>query len=449
MFRRFIQLKHVFRIVDGMIFAVTACLAGIVLLNTKLWLLIPMFTALFLLVNIFPSPYNLKFKPFRLRVCAEGTDILISFLTGTVVTSLAHIIAAFYLMTGHPVKFAISCVVAVLVLAIAFWNGIIRVYTTSVQLGLKHRIIGLLCGFIPIAHLIALIKIISVCGKEVEFENDKLLLDESRKDQQICHTKYPILLVHGVFFRDYKFPNYWGRIPDELKKNGATIYYGNHQSALSVADSGAELTDRIKQIVSETGCEKVNVIAHSKGGLDCRYAISCCGADQYIASLTTINTPHRGCLFADYLLKKVPEKVKNSIANTYNAALRRLGDSNPDFLSAVDDLTDERCKAFNESVPNSDSVYYQSVGSKLSKATGGKFPLNFTYPLAKHFDGPNDGLVSESSFQWGEKYALLTTEGKRGISHGDVIDLNRENITGFDVREFFVQLVSGLREKGF
>ena len=441
-------MKHLFRIADGVIFAVTACLSGIVLLYLRLWVMAPFFVMLFLLLNVFPSPYNLKFKSFRLRVCAEGTDLLISFLIGTVITSAAHITAAFLVMTEHPVKFAISCLTAVLVLSVAFWNGIIRVYVTSVQLGLKIRIIGLLCGLIPIAHLFALAKIISVCGTEVEFENDKLLLNEQRSADCICRTKYPILLVHGVFFRDYKYLNYWGRIPDELKKNGAVIFYGNHQSAVSVADSGVELTERIKAIVKETGCEKVNVIAHSKGGLDCRYAISCCGADQYIASLTTVNTPHRGCLFADYLLKKIPESVKNSIAGTYNTTLRRLGDSNPDFMSSVYDLTDERCKAFNESVKDSPSVYYQSIGSRLNRATNGQFPLNFTYHIAKHYDGPNDGLVSESSFRWGANYTFLTTEGRRGISHGDVIDLNRENIKGFDVREFYVQLVSGLRQKG-
>lgn len=36
-----------------------------------------------------------------------------------------------------------------------------------------------------------------------------------------------------------------------------------------------------------------------------------------------------------------------------------------------------------------------------------------------------------------------------GISHGDVIDLNRENIPGFDVREFYVDLVHDLKERGF
>lgn len=67
-------------------------------------------------------------------------------------------------------------------------------------------------------------------------------------------------------------------------------------------DSGRELAERIRQIVEETGCGKVNIIAHSKGGLDSRAAIAHCGMDPYVAILTTINTPHRGCIFAEYLL---------------------------------------------------------------------------------------------------------------------------------------------------
>ena len=56
--------------------------------------------------------------------------------------------------------------------------------------------------------------------------------------------------------------------------------------------------------------------------------------------------------------------------------------------------------------------------------------------------------MAETSFRWGQKYTFLTGEGERGISHGDVVDLNRENIPGFDVREFYVGLVSDLRERG-
>lgn len=82
--------------------------------------------------------------------------------------------------------------------------------------------------------------------------------------------------------------------------------------------------ERMEDIIRKNGCKKLNVIAHSKGGLDVRYAISILGADKYTASLTTINTPHHGCLFAEYLLKKVPERVRDSIADKYNNVLRKL-----------------------------------------------------------------------------------------------------------------------------
>ena len=59
----------------------------------------------------------------------------------------------------------------------------------------------------------------------------------------------------------------------------------------------------------------------------------------YVASLTTINTPHRGCEFADYLLGKIPEKQQQMVADAYNSALKKLGDTNPDFIAAVTDLT--------------------------------------------------------------------------------------------------------------
>ena len=435
-------------LLNSFVTACTACSYGIVRLRSSLWILTALSIVLFITLDLSPLPTYRKYKSKRLRICSKGADMLSTFLLSSALTITAHIIAAVRLSSWSAGHFIASCVIASLVLSVVFWCGIVRVYVSSVQLGIRYRVKGLLLALIPIVNVVLLIRMIGICYAEVIFENDKQLLNESRKSCEICKTKYPILLVHGVFFRDFKHLNYWGRIPDELITNGAVIHYGCHQSALSVAQSAAELTERIKQIVSETGCEKVNIIAHSKGGLDCRYAIANCGAAPYVASLATINTPHRGCLFADYLLEKAPQSVKNTVSKAYNGALRKLGDQNPDFLGAVYDLTDKKCKELDSSMSDPAGIYCQSVGSKLNKASGGRFPLNFTYMLAGHFDGANDGLVSESSFKWGEKYTFLTANGKRGISHGDVIDLNRENIKDFDVREFYVQLVSELKEKG-
>lgn len=416
--------------------------------QSKMWYINLLSIALFVIINIFPSFAKKGYNSFRLRMCEHGNGVLIYFVTTTIVSLIFNISTAFYMIPDSWFNWLINALICILYESILFWHGIIAVYCTSLQLGIKIRVIGLLCGWIPIANIFALGVIIRTVSKEVNFEIGKSELNKSRCAQQICATKYPILLVHGVFFRDTKFFNYWGRVPKELEKNGATIYYGNHQSALSVEDSAKELAERIEQIVKETGCEKVNIIAHSKGGLDCRYAVSKLGLDKYVASIITINTPHRGCGFADYLLNKVPENTKNTVANAYNSALRKFGDKSPDFLASVSNLTEEYCTNFNKNVPDIPSIHYISVGSKLNHATNGKFPLSFSYNLVKHFDGANDGLVSEKSFQWGEKYTFVTVDGKRGVSHGDMIDLNRENIDGFDVREFYVQLVSELKQMG-
>lgn len=61
---------------------------------------------------------------------------------------------------------------------------------------------------------------------------------------------------------------------------------------------------------------------------------------------------------------------------------------------------------------------------------------------------PNDGLVTESSAKWGQFQGTLQSR-KRGISHGDMIDLKREDIKGFDVLECYIQLVENLKEEGF
>lgn len=403
----------------------------------------------FISLNIVPALSHRKIPGRRLRVCADGCELLIYFLLSVSVSSLCLAAMLPVCFPKYKLLWFADLACVVIVESAVFFSGIIRVYLTSSQIGVKWRAIGILCGWIPVVHLVVLLKIIRMAAAEWKFESGKIMQAQERKDERLCQTRYPILMVHGVFFRDFKYFNYWGRIPKELEAHGASVFYGNHQSAASVADSGGELSKRIREVISETGCQKVNIIAHSKGGLDSRYAVSILGMAEYVASLTTINTPHRGCIFADYLLGKIPQAAKDKVADTYNAALRKLGDENPDFLAAVTDLTASACQRFNQNVPDMAGVYYQSVGSKLNVASGGRFPLNFSHRLVRFFDGPNDGLVAESSFPWGEDYTFLTTSGRRGISHGDMIDLNRENIRDFDVREFYVGIVNGLKERGY
>ncbi|MCH5203960.1 MAG: triacylglycerol lipase [Oscillospiraceae bacterium] len=402
----------------------------------------------FFVFNIMPTFE--KYPSLRLRALGDGAELILFFFMTCIVSVPFVVVSIAELVNGEDDygKYIVQLFVLVIAEAIIFWNGIIRVYLTSVQLGIKLRVLGIVFGMILPVNLVMLMIIYITAHGECKFECEKIRLNESRKSDRICETKYPILLVHGVFFRDSRLLNYWGRVPAELEKNGAVVYYGEQQSALSVEDSSKELANRIKEIASKTGCGKLNIIAHSKGGLDSRYAISKLGCDKYVASLTTVNTPHKGCIFAEYLLKTSPEKLKKFIESAYNGTFRALGDRSPDFMSAVKNLTAGFCEEFNKEVIDSPEVMYQSIGSKAKNRRSGRFPLNVSYPVVKKYDGDNDGLVALEATEWGEKWIRLYPTGHRGITHADVIDLNRKNIKGFDVREFYVQLVADLKKRG-
>ncbi len=338
-----------------------------------------------------------------------------------------------------------------LFILLLFLAGMIRVGAAGRQVKWYWYAFMLFWWMIPGLNILILLKIYHTAKVEMLFETARLELDEVRREDEICKTRYPILLVHGIFFRDWQFFNYWGRIPAALRKNGAEVYYGSQQSSQSISASAAELNKRIHEILEETGAEKVNIIAHSKGGLDTRYAIAELGAGPYIASLTMINTPHHGCAWVDDLLRKLPRRLVEWVAKRYNAVFRKLGDREPDFLGGVMDLTAESCKTFNEKYPIDKSIPHHCIMSNMRAFFSAHFMFGVSFLCNKFYDpsGLTDGLVPvESSKLEGVPFTLVPNKHFRGISHGDMIDLTRENIRGFDVREFYVGIVKDLKEKG-
>lgn len=406
----------------------------------------------FLVLNILPNGRKKNFS--RLGILLGGETLIeicvISF-TLNLALGIYYFVSLFpKLSVSLPVwGILVHVVLCLLFLGILAWNGIVRMYLSSVQLGIKWRVIFALFWWVPIVNLVLLHKICKIVKDEYDFETEKKAQNEMRRENETCKTKYPIVLVHGVFFRDRKCFNYWGRIPRELMTNGAVIFYGGQQSAARTADAAAELKENILQIIKKEGCEKVNIIAHSKGGLESRYAVSRLGLAPYVASLTTINTPHRGCAFVDWLLERMPGCACNWMAKRYNGVMRNLGDTNPDFYAAVCDLTSKHCEAANPEIPDAPEVFYQSVGSKMKGWTSAPFPQNLTYLLVRFFEKENDGLVGVDSMKWGSRFVMASAPGHRGIGHGDMIDLHRQNIAGFDVREFYVTLVRQLKQQGF
>ncbi len=395
-------------------------------------------------------PFRDKRLSFRLNVSKGGYELFFVTAVSFIVSLVIALVSYFFFTIPEYTwgMFLLNLLFILIISCLLLVNSTLRMFFASRQLGMYNRSLFLLTWWLPVVNVLVFYQMAKAVRKEYESEEDLIAIDQQRVSQEICKTKYPLVLIHGVFFRDSNYFNYWGRIPKELKKNGAEIYYGLQESALSVKDSAAELKERIMKILADTKSEKVNIIAHSKGGLDARYAISVLGLDPYVASLTTINTPHHGCEFAEYLFHIWPKWWVNLLAKQYNGALSKLGDKHPDFLGACWDLTNCQVEELNKIMPDKENIFYQSSMSVLSNRKAGSFPLNLTYNLVKKHDGENDGLVGVKSGQWQNFLGVIKGNGKIGISHADMIDSMQRNIPGFDIRNFYVQLVQGLKERG-
>lgn len=325
--------------------------------------------------------------------------------------------------------------------------GVLLIFFTSKRLSIVRRLVLLMTMWIPVVNIGVLLYACRLVYEEYDFEREKTQLRNLRVDSELCKTRYPLVMVHGIGFRDLRYFNYWGRIPRELMRNGATIYYGNQEALGTIVYNAEDIKNRIMQVLKETGAKKVNIIAHSKGGLDARYAISKLQMGPYVASLTTMNTPHRGCRFVDYACQ-LPEGLYRMVASCFDRTFRKFGDRNPDFYTATHQFSTKESERFNEQVLDDQQVYYQSYTSKM-KYPWSHLLLSIPYCIIKPLEGENDGLVSVDSAKWGEFQGVFSNVHMRGISHGDIIDLKREDYKGFDPVETYIKIVADLKKKGF
>lgn len=266
-------------------------------------------------------------------------------------------------------------------------------------------------------------------------------------------TKYPILMLHGVGFRDLKWPLYWGRIPNALARNGAILYYGQQDSWARIEENAKTIKARIGQILEETNAEKINIIAHSKGGLEARMVASSLQMGEKIASITTIGTPHRGSKTIDKILK-APNSLFNVASFAVDNWIGLIGDTKPDFYAVCRDFSTDYAEKFNKENPNVPGIFYQSFAGVM-RTPFSDIHLSTANLIVKMIEGDNDGLVSVESAKWGESFTLLTGCTNRGVSHYDEIDFRRSPLSHkhgagvADICEVYENIVIDLCERGF
>ncbi|KAF8752582.1 Triacylglycerol lipase [Rhizoctonia solani] len=116
-----------------------------------------------------------------------------------------------------------------------------------------------------------------------------------------------IVLCHGLYGFDVRGPasfpklqlHYWSKVLEILRgKVGAEVEVTGVPGTGSIESRATRLHESLSTRMPN---QPINFIAHSMGGLDCRYLISRIRPTEYAPqSLTTVSTPHRGSSFMDW-----------------------------------------------------------------------------------------------------------------------------------------------------
>ncbi|KAI0473128.1 alpha/beta-hydrolase [Xylariaceae sp. FL0804] len=228
--------------------------------------------------------------------------------------------------------------------------------------------------------------------------------------------RYPIVLAHGLLgFAELSVAgawlpaiHYWRGISDGLRANGVRVITTAVPPSGTIEQRAQKLAESIAEAAQG---KRVNIVAHSMGGLDARYMISHLRpANVDVRSLVTIASPHRGSSFADHLLNStIPPAVLPRVYEFMEGVGLDTGAFNQLTRSYMIDT-------FNPEVPDVPDVRYFSYGAKQDLPPF-LSPFRHSHRIISSLEGPNDGLVSVSSSRWGTYKGTLVN-----VSHLDLIN---------------------------
>lgn len=107
----------------------------------------------------------------------------------------------------------------------------------------------------------------------------------------------PVILIHGY----NEPPSVWSDWEDRLRSDGipfCTVYYSfgpqfRYDECGSASDHSNDLSQIVQEVKSRTLSDRVNIVGHSKGGLDARVFLDKSGTHD-VANLIMIGTPNGG-----------------------------------------------------------------------------------------------------------------------------------------------------------
>jgi triacylglycerol lipase len=210
----------------------------------------------------------------------------------------------------------------------------------------------------------------------------------------------PVVLVHGLFgFDRIGVPgvklHYFRGIVKHLESLGCHAHAVRLPAAASVPDRARILVEKINALPHE----RVDIIAHSLGGLDARYALAKLGLASKVRALVTIGTPHQGTPLANW--------ANEGPLGLARKAIKLLGVP----LHALDWLSPSALERFNADVKDAPGVRYACVvGGIRDSATPVSLAIAPVHAYLRRVAGPNDGLVPIASQYWGETLAEIEAD---------------------------------------
>ena len=242
------------------------------------------------------------------------------------------------------------------------------------------------------------------------------------------HKPYPIVLAHGFSgFHNIGPLTYFYGVQDALSKDGHQVFVTRVDPYNSSEVRGEQLLAQVQSILGDTSSEKVNLICHSQGALDCRYVANKIG--KQIGAVILVAGVNRGDYVADVASGAIQGPTADAVQlllSLFGTVLDSGGNPNTDAQAAIAQLTTAGCDAFNAKYPDDPSVAYFSIAGRSENGSGDidcgsareapfiekwdqdKGPVNALLSgTASLIDGSssppptNDGLVTVASAKWG------------------------------------------------
>lgn len=265
-----------------------------------------------------------------------------------------------------------------------------------------------------------------------------------------------ITLVHGILgFDDTTgmaagLVKYWGGLDGYLRNQGAKVSTPGSSAANSLAVRSSQIKSYLDTWMPANGCTKVHLVGHSQGGLVVRYIVANLGYASKVASVSTVNSLHKGAPMANIVLAAIPSWLQ-PFANSALSLPARLvyRDGRPqDAIAMGQSLTTTYVASFNNSTPNVSGMKYFSYGSSMAWADIIQHPIMaLTHPITwagglyYSLGGENDGVVPLTSQKWGTWKGTPSSKWyATGIDHLQATNFEWSGQNYFDVQGWYMNI---------